>query len=111
MSEKDTLFLFQNSSVKLTWDETDQNRLHLTTKKFTEKDLESVDFSTLIASSESESEGEEGTQDSNYTEHFPVKCHPFFSLQSKGAYENSGQRDAWPPNPINNLILRVVSPK
>ena len=49
----------QNSSVRLTWDETPQSRLQLTTKKFSAADLETVDFSAYIASSESESEGEE----------------------------------------------------
>jgi len=56
----------QNSSVKLTWDETEQSRLRLTTRKFDEKELEGVDFSAYLASSESESEGEEG-EDSEET--------------------------------------------
>ena len=48
--------------MKLTWDETDQSRLQLTTKKFSAADLETVDFSAYIASSESESEGEEAEE-------------------------------------------------
>jgi hypothetical protein len=45
----------QNTRVKLTWDEDDQDRVKVTQRKFSKEDLKSMDFKAYLAS-ESESE-------------------------------------------------------
>ncbi|EPY49412.1 pre-rRNA processing protein Esf1 [Schizosaccharomyces cryophilus OY26] len=46
----------QHSKVKLSWDADDPNRKNLIKKAFTSQDLEDLDFSAYVASSESEDE-------------------------------------------------------
>ncbi|KAG2177138.1 hypothetical protein INT43_007795 [Umbelopsis isabellina] len=49
----------QHSHVKLTWDEDDHERMNMTRRKFTKEDLEHMDFSAYLASSEEEDSDED----------------------------------------------------
>ncbi|CAM0135481.1 pre-rRNA-processing protein esf1 [Umbelopsis sp. WA50703] len=49
----------QHSNVKLTWDEDDHERMNMTRRKFTKEDVEHMDFSAYIASSEEEDSDED----------------------------------------------------
>ena len=48
----------RHSKVKLTWDEDDPERIQLTRRTLSRKEIDDNDFRAYIASSESESEGE-----------------------------------------------------
>ncbi|ORY94387.1 hypothetical protein BCR43DRAFT_557795 [Syncephalastrum racemosum] len=45
----------QHTKVKLTWDADARDRIHVTRRKFTEEDLENLDFDTYLASDSDES--------------------------------------------------------
>lgn len=45
--------------MKLTWDEDDNERMQITRRNFTESDLQELDFSAYIASSDEESDYDE----------------------------------------------------
>ncbi len=46
----------QSSNVEITWDQTDYNRLQLTTKKFNKDEMREDDFRAYLASDSEESE-------------------------------------------------------
>lgn len=48
----------QHSSIKLTWDEDDNDRVKMTRRKFTKEELQDMDFKAYLASSSSESESD-----------------------------------------------------
>ncbi|ONH65988.1 Pre-rRNA-processing protein ESF1 [Cyberlindnera fabianii] len=52
----------QHSKVKLTWDETPADRVKLSSKSFSQRELDDMDFKAYLASDNSDSE-EEGTED------------------------------------------------
>ncbi|KZT30594.1 hypothetical protein NEOLEDRAFT_1082725 [Neolentinus lepideus HHB14362 ss-1] len=54
----------RHSRVKLTWDEDDPERVRMTRRALSKKEIEEADFKAYIASSESESDNEGGPQDS-----------------------------------------------
>ncbi|OUM51820.1 hypothetical protein BVG19_g949 [[Candida] boidinii] len=49
----------QHSKVKFTWDETPADRVHLTNKSFSQKEIEDMDFKAYLASDSEGSEDEE----------------------------------------------------
>jgi len=49
----------QQTTVRLTWDETDTKRVQTTMKQFTQEDIENMDFKDYLGSSGDESEGDE----------------------------------------------------
>ncbi|KAF9015108.1 hypothetical protein BDQ17DRAFT_1340497 [Cyathus striatus] len=53
----------RHSKVKLTWDEDDPERVQITRRTLTRKELEESDFKAYIASSSDESEGESSVKD------------------------------------------------
>lgn len=55
----------QHSKVKLTWDETPADRVQLSKRAFTQKEIEDMDFQAYLASSSSESEDESNDQMKN----------------------------------------------
>ena len=48
----------QQSTVRLTWDETDQKRLQMTMRKFDKDELMDMDFKAYLASSSENEDGE-----------------------------------------------------
>ncbi|KAK9471466.1 uncharacterized protein V1510DRAFT_420003 [Dipodascopsis tothii] len=49
----------QHSKVRLTWDETPKSRLQFARRKFSQKEIEDMDFRAYLASSGSESDGDD----------------------------------------------------
>ncbi|XP_057303454.1 ESF1 homolog isoform X2 [Hydractinia symbiolongicarpus] len=58
----------QQSTVRLTWDETDPRRLESTMRKFTKEDIENMDFKDYLASSSGEEENDAENDDVGKTE-------------------------------------------
>lgn len=52
----------QHSKVKLTWDETPKERLTLSTRLFSQKEIDDMDFKAYLASDSDDSEGEQNEQ-------------------------------------------------
>lgn len=59
ISNTDTNQALQHSKVKLTWDEDDHDRIHMTRRKFTKEDIENMDFSAYLASSSEDDSDED----------------------------------------------------
>ncbi|CAR28696.1 hypothetical protein ZYGR_0U00540 [Zygosaccharomyces rouxii] len=53
----------QHSNVKLTWDETPTDRLEVSKRAFSQKELEDMDFQAYLASGTDESDGEENNNE------------------------------------------------
>jgi len=53
----------QQSTVRLTWDESDARRVQATNKQFSQEDIEQMDFKDYLASSSGEEEDEEEDED------------------------------------------------
>lgn len=53
----------QHSKVKLTWDETPKERLNVSTRQFSQKEIDEMDFKAYLASDSDESENETTNND------------------------------------------------
>jgi hypothetical protein len=55
----------QHSKVKLTWDETPKERLQLSSRQFSQREIDDMDFKAYLASDSDESEAEEANKMKN----------------------------------------------
>lgn len=79
----------QHSKVKLTWDETPKERLTLSTRLFSQKEIDDMDFKAYLAS---DSDGSDGEENESLKNKYKNLLGGKFSFD-KGAEEDEGDVD------------------